>query len=100
MAMRPGYAPPFHDLSEIGPGVRRATLNELAVVFPSSAFFPEQLLLVIATSSTSAVEKALNMLISCQINCCRYWSYGICGDHCGLFVSPIISVTLSKSSGE
>jgi hypothetical protein len=41
MRMRPSYALPFHDWSEIGPGVRRATLNAFVLPEPEPAL-PEQ----------------------------------------------------------
>jgi hypothetical protein len=54
-------------LSEIGPGVRRATLKTLAEAFLLSVLVVEQLLIVIATRPTATVEKALNMFISDDI---------------------------------
>jgi hypothetical protein len=56
--MRPSYAPPFHDLSEIGPGVSRATLNCLLVDVAGLSEEPEQAPKVIAKKAVRSVEKS------------------------------------------
>jgi hypothetical protein len=61
--MSPAYAPPFHDLSETGPGVRSATLKGFTAEVLERDSFPEQAPNVIAKSTTTAVEKRLKRFI-------------------------------------
>jgi hypothetical protein len=66
--MSPSYAPPFHDLSEIGPGVKRATLKA-GFCSLGGDFEGEHALNVIAKQATTSVDKHLINGVCRRLGC-------------------------------
>ena len=68
IAINPSYAPPFHDLSEIGPGVSNATLKGFPAAFAGSLPDGAHALIVNATTAEIHVDKSLSLLGSARVS--------------------------------